>query len=464
MKFEITDLSPVRKTLTIELPAERVSRAFQRFSNEVARQVQIPGFRPGKAPLSLVRRHYQQDISERVMRQLTFEALNEAVDAGRLRIVGEPVVRELSLEDRAPFVLKLEVDVFPEFTVGPLEGLEGVKEIIPVTDADVERRLGWLRRATAQVEEVRDGSPIQAGDLVRVEVTGYALEEGATAPAETQAPFIPTHIQVVDTGAEDTRPEFTDALYGKVVGDETTAEVRYPSDDPMPVIELKGLPPIRLSGKRIWFRVKINAVFRPSAPPLDDAWAQSQFGMDLAALRARIRSELEAARERSAMDKLNEALLAQLIARSGVEAPPTLVTEQTTIHLKEWLRFLEQQGSPAPPDEELKKAAQLFRSRAETEVKQVLVLEQVAREAGVEVTEDELARAVAELADKAKLPPETMRARLTREDRLDTLRFELRSKKVLDIIRSAARVETRIVSSPDAPAPEETVSFPPENQ
>lgn len=464
MKFEVTDLSPVRKALTIELPAERVSRAFQRFSNEVARQVQIPGFRPGKAPLSLVRRHYHQDISERVMRQLMFESLNEAVAAGKLRVVGEPVVRELSLEDRTPFVLKLEVDVFPEFTVGPLEGLEGVKEITPVTDADVERRLAGLRKAMAQVEEVRDGSPAQVGDLVRAEITGYALEEGATAPAEKQIPLIPVHLQVVDLGAEDTRPEFIDALCRKVVGDEAVVEIRYPSDDRAPRIALKGLPPIHLAGKRIQFRLKINAVFRPSAPPLDDAWAQAHFGLDLAALRAQIRSEVEAAQERRAMDKLDEGLLAQLIARSGVEAPPTLVTEQSAIYLKEWLKFLEQQGSPAPPDEELKKVVQMFRSRAETEVKQALVLEQVAREAGVEVTEDELARAIADLADKAKLSYETMRARLTREGRLDTLRLELRSRKALDVIRSAARVETKIVSSLDAPAPEETVSFPPENQ
>ncbi len=464
MKFEVSHLSPAKKALLVELPAERVTRAFNRFSNEIARQVQLPGFRPGRAPLSLVRRHYQRDIYERVLRQLSLEAINEAVAAAQLQVVGEPVIQDVRLNEQLPFVLKLEVDVFPEFTVGPLEGLEGLKEITPVTDADVEQRLAQLQRATATVEEVRNGIPAQVGDVVQVELQGFALEDGATALREGQLPLIAGHLETVNIGGERTRPEFDAALRGKTVGDVAVVEIEYPADDTAPKVVLKGLPAVSLAGKRIQFHLVVKHIFRPSLPPLDDAWAHSYAGMDLAALRARIKSDLEADRERHALDKLHTQLLDQLIIRTGVEAPASLVAEQIKSHVQDWLSYLERQGSPPPTTEDLHKLSDIIRPRAETEVKQILVLEQVAREAGVQITEDELAGAIAQLASGLGQPPEVVRARLTRENQLDTLRLRLRSQKALDIIRSAARIETRVVSASDAPTSEETVSFLPENQ
>jgi FKBP-type peptidyl-prolyl cis-trans isomerase (trigger factor) len=128
LKFEVNHLSSVRKELTIELPAERVTRSFNRFSNEFARQARIPGFRPGKAPVSLVRQRFQADIHERVLAQLGSEAIQEAIRASQLQVLGEPTIQDIRLTDQLPFVLKIAVDVFPEFTVGPLEGLEGTKQ------------------------------------------------------------------------------------------------------------------------------------------------------------------------------------------------------------------------------------------------------------------------------------------------------------------------------------------------
>lgn len=327
MKFEITHLSSVKKELRIELPAERVTRSFNRFSNEIARKVQLPGFRPGKAPLALVRRYYQRDIYERVLRHLSLEAINEAITAAQLQVVGEPVVRDLRLDDQSPFVLRLEVDVFPEFTVGPLEGLEGVKTITPVTDADVDRMLDNLRAATAKLEEVTDGSPAQPNDLVLVALEGFVLEDGATAPDEGRPPTIPRRLESVEIGGENTRREFDEAVRGKVVGDRVEVEIQYPAEG-APKVALPRLPVVDLSGKRVRFRLTVEKILRRVLPPLDDAWAQEKAGLDLASLRRRVRADLEASLEKRATESLDNQLVDQLIARTGVEAPESLVEEQ----------------------------------------------------------------------------------------------------------------------------------------
>lgn len=128
------------------------------------------------------------------------------------------------------------------------------------------------------------------------------------------------------------------------------------------------------------------------------------------------------------------------------------------------MRHLESQGNSLPADSELQKLKEALRPRVETDVKRVLILEQVAREAGVKVTEEDLSRAIADIAARANLSPETVRARLTREDNLNTLRLQLRTQKALDLIRNAARVEIKTAAPSDMPTPEKLVSFPPKNQ
>jgi trigger factor len=467
LKLEINHLSSVRKELIIELPAERVTRSFNRFSHELARQVRIPGFRPGKAPVSLVRQRFQADIHERVLAQLGSEAIQEAIRASQLQVLGEPTIQDIRLTDQLPFVLKVAVDVFPEFTVGPLEGLEGTKRVVPVTDADVERVLEQLQDSLATVTPVEDGRPSQPGDLVTVALKGYILEDGAPVPSEERAPDITLRRETLEIGGKTTRREFDEALRGKKVGEQVVVEIQYPPAAPgstaeaAPAAEGVG----DLAGKRVQFHLTVEKLVQKTRPPLDDALAQRVAGMDLAALRARIQSDLEADVERRALDALDTQLLDQLVARTGVEAPESLVTQQVNRRLGEFVERLQQQGiDPRKVNYDFQKMGEALRPGAETEVKRAIVLEQVAREANVQVTEAELTEYLSEMAAQMGVALEALRARLTREDQLDNVRATLRNRKALVIVRSAARVETQTVLPAAAPAPEETVSFLSENQ
>jgi len=141
------------------------------------------------------------------------------------------------------------------------------------------------------------------------------------------------------------------------------------------------------------------------------------------------------------------------------------VTQQVNRRLGEFVERLQQQGiDPRKVNYDFQKMGEALRPGAEVEVKRAIVLEQVAREANVQVTEAELTEYLSEMAAQMGVAPEALRARLTREDQLDNVRATLRNRKALVIVRSAARVETQTVLPAAAPAPEETVSFLSENQ
>ncbi len=465
MKFEVTHLSSVKKELVIELPAERVTRSFNRFSNEFARQARIPGFRPGKAPAALARQRFQKDIRDRVLAQLGSEAMQEAIEAAKLQVLGEPRIQDIRLADQLPFVLKIEVDVFPEFTVGALDGLTGVKRVTPVTDADVEASLNSLRERLATVSPTENGHPAQPGDIVTVSLTGYVLEEGAPGPDEGQSPAITPRRETLEIGGKATRAEFDAALRGKAVGERVVTDIAYPPAE-AGASAAPSAPDVEdLSGKRVQFHLTVEEIVQKSLPPLDNEWAQKVSGADLATLRARLRADMEAEMEARALNALDADLLDQLVARAGVEAPESLVTGRVNERLGEFVAHLQRQGvDPRRANYDFQKMGEALRPSAEAEIKRIVVLEQVAREADLRVTEAELAAHIAELAAQVGAAPEAVRARLTKEDQLDNVRATLRNRKAMVIVRSAARIETATVLPADAPAPEETVSFPSENQ
>ncbi|MFQ3639828.1 MAG: trigger factor, partial [Chloracidobacterium sp.] len=386
----------------------------------------------------------------------------------REQVLGEPRIQDIRLTDQLPFVIKVEVDVFPEFKVGSLEGLEGVKRVVPVTDADVDRLLEKFRASLATTAPIEDGRPAQPGDIVTVSLVGYLLEEGATMPADGQAPSLTQREEVLELGSKLIREEFDQALRGKTVGEHVVVDVEYPSGaagtTPASAPMSAGGPD--LAGKRVQFHLKVERLAQRTLPALDDTFAQ-QFGglTSLEELRARLRAEMEADMERRAMEALDTQLLDQLVQRTGVEAPPYLVTEQVNRRLGDFVEQLEQQGiDPRKANYDFQKMGEALRPGAEAEIKRVVVLEQVAREADLHVSEEEVADYLASLAAQANLAPEVLRARLTRENRLDSVRATLRNRKAMVIVRSAARIETQTVLPEDVPAPEETVSFPSENQ
>jgi len=282
----------------------------------------------------------------------------------------------------------------------------------------VEQALNNLREQHATFTAV-EGRPLAEGDFAQVSLDGQPKDgEGK-----------PVHMDdlLVEIGGKSTMPEFTENLRGSSVGDERSFDVVYPQD----------FADQRLAGKTFTYAVKVAAIKSKSLPELNDQFAKElgEFA-DLSEVRKKIREGMEAERAHEAEHQAKDKLVAELVRRHDFELPEALVDRQIDLRLERGLRALAAQGMKA---EDIKKmdlnrlrAGQ--REQALQEVKASLLLDKIAEEEKIEVSDAEIDREVEALAKQSKQTPDAIRARLTREGALDRIRNRIRNDKTLDFL------------------------------
>jgi trigger factor len=232
---------------------------------------------------------------------------------------------------------------------------------------------------------------------------------------------------MVEIAGKDTMPEFTENLRGASAGDERVFEVVYAQD----------AAEQRLAGKTFTYTVKVHSIKQKSLPEVDDQFA-TQLGefKNLDEVRQRIRESMEAERKHAAEHQAKDKLVAELVKRSEFEVPEALVDRQIDMRLERGLRALAAQGMKAEDIKkmDLNRLRVGQRDQALQEVKASLVLDKIAEEEKIEVSDAEIDKEIEALATQSKQTPEAIRARLTRDGALDRIRNRIRSEKTLDFL------------------------------
>ncbi|MDX6613482.1 MAG: trigger factor, partial [Blastocatellia bacterium] len=333
MKSEVIDVSETRKDLKIEIEPEVVRAAYDRISDTVSKNANVPGFRRGHTPLSVIRTRFREAIESEVLQELLPPAINEAITEHSLEVIGQPDLRPEDTEGlkklgAEALKFKVGVEVFPQINLGEYRGLEGSRRTRPVNDEDIERVLTGLRESSASLQPVEDRGA-ELGDTVTVNVNGKFLDE----PTAEDINVDDVDIQL---GGEGVQQEFTDNLLGVKPDDEKSFVVNYPED-----FTSKGL-----AGKRLDYTAKVTAVRIKELPALDDEWAQS-LGDDLdslATLRSKIREDLEQRASGESENLLRNELLEKLVAAHSFEVPETLLEHQTNQNLQSIVRNMIDRG------------------------------------------------------------------------------------------------------------------------
>jgi trigger factor len=430
MKSEVADVSQTRKEIKIEIDPETVRQTYDRISDRYAKQASVPGFRPGHAPRAVVRTRFKDQIRTEVLRELIPEAVQQAVEEHKLEPLGEP---ELNLENsegldqlgQQPISFNVSVEVLPEIKLGKYKGLEVTRSTRPVTDEDVDRVIENLREGSATLEPVEDRAA-QLNDTVTASFHG-------TFPAEPDAE--PINVEDVDVvlGGEGVVQEITDQLTGAKPDDEKTFTVDYPSD-----FSAKGL-----AGKQVAYTVKVSAVRIKELPDLDDEWAQS-LGDEiesLAQLRTKIRSDLEQQVKHEADNKVRAALMRQLVDAHEFELPERLVEHQTEHRLESVVRDMIGQGiDPRNPELQWDKARESLKEQASYDLRSSLLLEHIAGEEKLEVSDDEVNEEINAIAEGSRQSVDQVRAILTKQGGERSIAGRLRNRKALDLLVESSRV------------------------
>ena len=430
MKTELKEISPTQKQIDIEIDADAVRAVYDRISDNYAHNANVPGFRPGHAPRAVVRTRFKDQIRTEVLRELLPSAVQQAVEEYKLEPLGEP---ELNLENnegldrlgQQSIAFNVSIDVLPEIKLGEYKGLETTRRTRPVKDEDVERVIEQLRENSASLEPVENRGA-QIGDTVTANFHGKFVD---TPEAE------PINVQDVDVvlGGEGVVQEMTDNLTGAKADDEKTFSVDYPQE-----FSAKGL-----AGKNIEYTVKVTAVRMKELPELDDEWAQS-LGDEIESLdqlREKVHSDLKARARDEAEGKMRSDLLRKLVDAHEFELPERLVAHQTEHRFESVVRDMISHGiDPRNPELDWEKARDSLKDQASFDLRSSLLLEHLADEEKLEVTDREIEDEINAIADASRQTPDQVRAVLTKQGGERSIAPRLRNRKALDFLVTNARV------------------------
>jgi trigger factor len=418
-----------RKELELEIPAEDVSKASEKVAKEFAKMARVPGFRPGKAPISLIKRRFAEDIKSEVLQNLVPETVEKAVAEQKLTPVSQPQVDKLEFKVGEPVKFRAWFDVLPEFTLANYKSLEIEMPEMNLTDEDVNKGVAEMQQRAAAFTPV-EGRAVENDDFVQVKLNG--TPEGGGEPL--QAESVLCHV-----GAEETMEPFNENLRGANVGDHKDFDVNYPAD----------YPDAKLAGKLFHYSVDVLGIKTKKLPELNDEFAKDvSDATSLDELKTKIKESLEHERDHRQKDLQREKVIGELVKLHDFPVPESLVEHQMDVRLERVVRSLAQQGvDPRAVNVDWVTLRKRQEDRAKDDVKAELVIDRIATEEKIDVTDEEVDHELEHMAGHSGESAEVLRARLTKQGALDRMKAKLRSDKTIDWLAQNASVKTVAAAS-----------------
>jgi trigger factor len=412
--------SECTRELVLDIPAEEVSKAYRTVTGNYRKYAKIPGFRAGKVPETVIKRRFADGIRKDVIDGLLPERFNRAVVELGVKPVGEPQVVELTVEDGQPLHVKAVFEFIPEFSVEGYQTVTVDKPAVEITDEEFKHELEQLRESRATIEPVEEERALKNGDWAQISYKGQIDGKPDAAP-------IAGEDTLVEVGGKDTVEAFNAVLRGAKAGQELKAEVIYPADFAEP----------KLAGKTVAYEVEVKAIKKRIMPELTDDFAKELGHYEnLAQLEERVRDHMASRKRRSVEGETKDRLFAKLTEQYAFAVPESLVQEQIGLRLERGLRALAAQGMNTEQMRKLDfgrlRAAQ--RDGALAEVKTNLLLDRIAGEENISVSDEELDRELQLAALQSREPVEALRARLTQDGELARIREQLRREKTANLL------------------------------
>ena len=417
-----------KRELELEIPAENVQKASEKIARDIARVARIPGFRPGKAPVTLIRRRFADDIQGEVLQSLVPEYLEKALDEKNLVPVGRPEVDQVHFHEGEPLKFRAVFEVLAEFELGDYKNLEIQIEPVEAGDAQVDKAIEELRDRASTYVPV-EGRAAKDGDYVLLKLTGTPVGGGDPVQADN----ILCHI-----GAEETLESFTENLRGASAGETKKFRTVYPEN----------FPDTKLAGKTYDYAAEVQGIKEKKLPELNDEFAKDAAGEaggveTLAELHEKIRANLLAAKDQQQAAQAREKILETLVKRHDFPVPETLVEHQMDVRLERVVRTFAAQGiDPRGVNVDWVSLRHRQRDRALDDVKAEILLDRIATAENIDATDEDVDKEIAAMAERGGESATVLRARLTKQGALDRMKSKLRSDKTLDWLYRTARIET----------------------
>ncbi len=415
--------SPILHKVEVRVGARRVGKAFDHAYRDLAKQVQVKGFRKGKVPRKVLERMYGASIAEELERTLVQETLADAIEQTELKPVAQPSIDAAPPTPGSDFTYTARVETKPEISLPDLEGLPASRPKVEVEDEAVDRELDALRNRNAAIVEEPENTEAAEGHILGIDfvgrIDGEAFEGGSGRGVE------------LEIGSGRFIPGFEDQLVGAKAGDDVTVTVSFPDD----------YGNAELAGKEAVFETHVAEVKRRELPELDDEFAKDVGDFEtLDALRDRIRSDMAEQQEQGAKQELRRTLIDSLIERAEFEVPPGMVEQE----LDRQLRQAAGQFQQSMPEDQLREMisrwSEEWRPGSERNVREALLLEAVAKAEGLEVSEEELEAELEKVAQSQGATVDQLRQAVGNETIEAFARQQRLDEQAVEFLASKAKV------------------------
>lgn len=409
--------------MEIEIPPEVVKKRLDAVAIQLQRRVRLPGFRPGKAPISFIQQKFRDDIRSEVLQELVPEYVRVRAQEQNWEPVGHPSVTDVQFADDTALRFKATVEILPEFQLENYGDISVPLEESKVSEEEVVKNLDRLREQAATYVNLEE-RPLQEGDFASIGFEGISPGKDST----------PVKVEEVlcEIGGANTMKEFTENLKGAQLGEERKFEVAYPPEFNDP----------RLAGKTIAYKVKVLGLKKKILPELNDDFAREmgEFA-SLDALRQRVQDELGKAKREEAEQNAKSQLRQKLVELHDFPVPESMVERQLERRVERLRRQLAAQGVDLKSLQmDWKKLRASQQESALQEVKSALILEKIAEKEKIEAEEADIEEEIGKIAAASQQTSAMIRSRLTKEGALDKIRARIRIEKALEIIfRKASR-------------------------
>lgn len=436
MSVQVEKLENNMAKLTIEVSAEDLEKALEAAYQKEKNKISIPGFRKGKVPRAMVEKMYGAGIFyEDAANSLMQQNYPAAVDESGIDIVSRPSVDVVQLEKGKPFIFTAEVAVKPEVTLGKYLGVTVSKVDTTVTDEEVDAALEKERNNNARTVSVTD-RPVQSGDTAVIDFEGFVDGAAFEGGKGENHPFEIGSHSFIDT--------FEDQLIGKNAGDEVEVNVTFPEQ----------YQAAELAGKPALFKVKIHEVKAKELPELNDEFASdvSEFET-LAEYKESLKKNLQQQKENEAKKTKEDEAIQKIIDKSKMDLPEAMITTQCENMVEEFSQRLAQSGLSMEQYLQfsgmtMDKMMEQVRPEAVSRIQSSLVLEQIAKEENIEVTDEDVDAEIAKMAANYGMEADKLKEYMGDAEKA-SMKRELAITKAVDLIMENAKERAKAKSKKD---------------
>ena len=422
MEVELETTGDLERKLLVTVPAERVDEALAQAYRKLQKKADLPGYRKGKAPRKVLKKHYGEQVAAEVMAQLAGEALAQALTDHDIKPSARPEVYPEDVEPGKPFVFKVVVVLRPAPEITDYEGISVPRSTTETTAEEVDEHLESMRNQSGMLETVADDRPVEDGDIVEIQLTLRELERGELVRG--------IRVNIPD---DEVHPFLVETIRGMKRGQVSRTSVILPGD----------YGEEDWAGSECHAEIMVAVIHRVVPPELDDAFAK-QMGHDtLDELRQELQTQLTEMKTEGARAHEARAIVQTIVEGNPYEVPPQMVAEraQTIVdniaaHLADGMS---QTTNPTLDDLDDDKRVDVVRE-AEFSVRRELALEAIARQEGIAVEEGEIDAYIDSLARKSGQPLEVLHTVLRQGNAEATLEAKVLEDKVLDWLRERAKI------------------------